>query len=166
MASAEGSDDCPWAVVSDDTDFAEKYKVQCQNLKRMQEMMDGVLSQLETQGERIVHLNEENQHTKNELARLKDELARLNEIKSIIDAASNQDWSEEGQSVYVSKSGQTYHKIGSGGCHHVQKDTSLDLSHIPCKYAKACGRNPCKLCYPMPMLDLGDDGDAPQGHAI
>ena len=157
MASAEGSDDRPWAVVSDDTDFAEKYKVQCQDLKRMQEKMDGVLSQLETQGERIAHLNEENQHTKDELARLKDELARL---------TSNQDWSEEGQSVYVFKSGKTYHKIGSGGCHHVEKVTSPDLSHIPCKYAEACGRNPCKLCYPMPMLDLGDDGDAPQGHAI
>ena len=157
MASAEGSDDRPWAVVSDDTDFAEKYKVQCQDLKRMQEKMDGVLSQLETQGERIAHLNEENQHTKDELARLKDELARL---------TSNQDWSEEGQSVYVFKSGKTYHKIGSGGCHHVERVTSPDSSHIPCKYAEACGRNPCKLCYPMPMLDLGDDGDAPQGHAI
>lgn len=181
MAGAEGSDPRQqWAVVSETGEakllsipsqyiaLSDKYKVQCEDLERMEAQIagqnvtnDSLLHQLAIQDRRIEDLNKENKDTKDELARLKDEFARIKENVS----ASGQ----EEHLVYGYCKGEKFHRIDDKCCKYVstlsKTPAQLREMSVPRMYAIKL-REPCKLCYPTLTDVWHDEEGCTQVHAI
>ena len=145
-------------------DFMVPKMHEMQEMQEMQDMkMDKMQEMLEIQSEKIEKLS-------GEVQRLKANLRTRMSLEEIDSASDGRDLEEIGREleeplVCIFPKGAKFHKIGVGGCHIVSSKSEAEILRMSVRFQVAVqsGKEACKMCYPIPHIDLWDEANGGEG---